>query len=339
MVALQGDPGQGIPDEEPSRRLGQTNVERPLESADQFDQKQDEVLPKQKKQASQTGRPLLLESKADRRVKRASRAKVEKKKTWYHDQIAKANMPTSVISEEALEAGRRYGIHGVGNKKSAVQKPTTPKPKQQGGKRVRKPELDPSKGFALSNQAADMLIASGFVKESVAARTAVPALSTSLVANPGTVLTGIPVSEHSLYVPGPGPRPNQVSSSQEISNAAASLQALAQDYGNSGNAPAATLAPTVTTPVTEGKAAASGWLDDDTEEESSSRDNDDPNDASFGKRYTGRKKGNPQKSIGPARKRKSAGATTPAKRSRLSVDGGLGGAADVLCDTLEDTPL
>lgn len=248
-------------------------------------------------------------------------------------------MPTSVISEEALEAGRRYGNHGVATKKSAVQKPSTPKSKQQGGKRVRKPELDPSKGFALSNQAADRLIASGFVKESVAAGTAVPSLSTSLVANPGTMVTGIPVSEHSLHVPGPGSRPSQVSSSQEISNAAASLQALAQDYETRGNAPAATLAPTVTTPVADGKAAASEWIDDDTEEDSGSRDNDDPNDASFGSRYTGRAKGKPQKSIGPARKRKLAGAATPAKRSRLSVDGGLDGAADVLCDTLQDTPL
>lgn len=239
-------------------------------------------------------------------------------------------MPTSAISEEALEAGRRYVNHGVAIKKSTVPKPSTPKSKQQGVKRVRKPELDPSKGFALSNQAADRLIASGFVKESVTPGAAVPSLSTSLVGTSGTIPIGIPVAEHSLYVPGPGPRLNQVSPSQEISNAAASLQALAQDYGTRGNAPAVTMAPTAATPE---------WIDDDTEEDSGSRDNDDPNDASFGSRYTGRKKGKPQKSIGPVRKRKLAAAANSAKRSRLSVDGGLDGAADALGDMSQDTPL
>lgn len=53
-VALQRDPGQGVLNEEPSSRLGQTNVKRPLGSAGQIDQKEDEVSPKQKKQASQT---------------------------------------------------------------------------------------------------------------------------------------------------------------------------------------------------------------------------------------------------------------------------------------------
>ena len=245
-------------------------------------------------------------------------------------------MPTSIMSEEALEAGRRFGTHG---KKSAVQKPSTPKAKSQGGRPVRKPKLDPSKGFALSNQAADRLIASGFVKESIPTAAAVPSLPTSLVANPGTISTGIPVSEHSLYVPGPGTRPTQVSPSREISNAAASLQALAQDYGTRGYASVTTLPPTDTSPVAERKEPGSEWNDDDTEEDSGSRDNDDPNDASFGSRSIGRKKGKAQKSTGPAKKRKSVASVGPAKRSRPSLDGGVDGAADTLCATPQDTPL
>lgn len=53
-VAGQRDAGQGVFNEEPNSMLGQTNVERPLESASQIHQEQDEVLPEQKKQASQT---------------------------------------------------------------------------------------------------------------------------------------------------------------------------------------------------------------------------------------------------------------------------------------------
>lgn len=247
-------------------------------------------------------------------------------------------MPTSVITEEALEAGRRYANREVGTKKSAVQKPSTPKAKPLGARRGRKPEFDPSKGFALSIQAADRLIASGFVKEGVAIGAAVPPFSRSLVANPGTVSTGVPVSEHSLYVPGPGKRPDQGSPLQEMSSAATSLQALAQDNGNWGNAPVFTDAPTGTTHVVEHKEVASEWDDDDTEEDPSSRDNDDPNDASFGSRTIGRKKVKPQKSAGPARKRRSGASATPAKRSRLNVDGGLDGAADVLYTAPQDTP-
>lgn len=246
-----------------------------------------------------------------------------------------ANMPTSVISEEALEAGRRFDIYGVGSKRSAVQKPGAPKLKPQGGRRGRKPKLDPSKGFALSNQAADRLIASGFVKESIPAGAAVPSPSTSLVANSSILSNGIPVSEHSLFVPGQGIRPNQISPSQEISNAAASLQALAQDHGIRENASATTLAPKGTTLVAERKEPAFEWNADDTGEESNF---DDPNDASFGSRSSGRKKGKPQKTTGLAKKRKSAAPGGPTKRSRLSLNGGVDGAADVACAASQDTP-
>ena len=237
-------------------------------------------------------------------------------------------MPTSVISEEALEAGRRFGTRETGAKKPAVQKPSVPKVKPLGVRAGRKPTFDPSKGFALSSQAADRLLASGFVKEGIPTGPGVHSPSKTLVTNPGTISTNIPVSEHSLYVPGPGTRPDQVSPSQEISNAAASLQALAQDTGTPGYASASTFAPTGIAPVAERNNPASEWNDDETEEDSGSRDNDDPNDASFGSRSTGRKKGKAQKSTGPARKRKSAVRAAPAKRSRLSIDSGLDGAVD-----------
>lgn len=53
-VAGQPDAGQGVLNKEPNSMLRQTNIERPLESTSQVHQEQDEVLPKQKKQASQT---------------------------------------------------------------------------------------------------------------------------------------------------------------------------------------------------------------------------------------------------------------------------------------------
>lgn len=53
-VAIPRDPGQGLLNEEPDVRQGRVNVESPLESADQIYQTQNDVLPKQKKQASLT---------------------------------------------------------------------------------------------------------------------------------------------------------------------------------------------------------------------------------------------------------------------------------------------
>ena len=83
-------------------------------------------------------------------MKRATRAKVEKKKPWYADQLAAANLPTTVISIEALEAGLRWSENGGPSKKKSP-----PKPRR--GKQI----IDPKKGMVVSEAAAKALIANG----------------------------------------------------------------------------------------------------------------------------------------------------------------------------------
>ena len=336
------DPPQSLGNQATSGRQGRNFQQDSLQRAGPASQSQDENVPKHKKKASLRWKLLVTDLKADHRLKRAPRAKVEKSKTWYHDQIMEAKMPTSVISEEALEAGRRFGTHGVATKKAAEQKPSAPKEKPQGGRRGRKPTLDASKGFVLSNQAANKLIASGLVKESKttgATSAAVPSLLPTTIASSAPIPAGIPVSERSLYVPNPGRHADRVAPSREVSNAAASLQALAHDYGTKTNTSAATVPTTSTAPVAKWKDPRFRWADGSTEEDSSGDDNDDPKDASFSTRSTGRKKGRSQKATNSGRKRKSVAPAAPAKRSRLNVDGGVDGAIDEPCTAPKDTPL
>ncbi|KAM0803426.1 hypothetical protein BDR22DRAFT_886795 [Usnea florida] len=82
--------------------------------------------------------------------KRSRTLKVDKRKPWYADDIAEANLPTSVISQAALKAGMDFRGNGD-------QKQTPPKPRARRGM----PIIDPKKGLAVSEDAANTLIAKG----------------------------------------------------------------------------------------------------------------------------------------------------------------------------------
>lgn len=100
-------------------------------------------------------------------MQRASRAKpLElKEKAWYFEDIKKANLPTSEISEEAEQAGEAFEIkqsQSLKPKKSpTTKKPSVVKPRRQRGKKL---SFDPAKGFPISVQAAQQLLKGGFIK-------------------------------------------------------------------------------------------------------------------------------------------------------------------------------
>ncbi|CAD6570319.1 MAG: hypothetical protein ASARMPREDX12_003450 [Alectoria sarmentosa] len=82
--------------------------------------------------------------------KRGRTPRSDKKKTWYADDIAEANLPTSIISQAAMKAGMDFMTN-------EDRKQTPPKPKGRRGM----PIIDPKKGFAVSADAAKALIAKG----------------------------------------------------------------------------------------------------------------------------------------------------------------------------------
>jgi hypothetical protein len=88
-------------------------------------------------------------------MKRAPKAKAEKKQPWYAEYIAAADLPTSVISAEALEAGRRWSADGRPKQKNPPKQKSPPKPRRG------KPIIDPKKGMVISEAAAKVLIANG----------------------------------------------------------------------------------------------------------------------------------------------------------------------------------
>lgn len=83
-------------------------------------------------------------------MQRGRTPKADKQKTWYADEIAEANLPTSVISQAAMKAG----IDFMSNED---RKQTPPKPKSRRGM----PVIDVKKGFVVSADAARALIAKG----------------------------------------------------------------------------------------------------------------------------------------------------------------------------------
>lgn len=73
-----------------------------------------------------------------------------KQKTWYHEEIANANLPLSIISHEALQAGIDFKANG-----DAKQSVT----KSRGRPGVT--TIDPKKGFVISDKGAKALISKG----------------------------------------------------------------------------------------------------------------------------------------------------------------------------------
>jgi hypothetical protein len=100
-------------------------------------------------------------------VQRASRAKPAelKEKAWYFDDIKKANLPTSQISEEAEQAGEAFAIKQSQIPKSeqfpTPKKPSAAKPRRPRGTKL---SFDPAKGFPISARAAEQLVKGGYMK-------------------------------------------------------------------------------------------------------------------------------------------------------------------------------
>ncbi|MCJ1285909.1 hypothetical protein MMC26_005251 [Xylographa opegraphella] len=93
-----------------------------------------------------------LDGRTTNKKKRAPRKKPEAKKEeklkpWYHDQMAQADLPTSALSADAMQAGIDFGTTGVKAKQSkANTKPASSAPK----KRRRKDVNTTVEGFQIS---------------------------------------------------------------------------------------------------------------------------------------------------------------------------------------------
>ena len=87
--------------------------------------------------------------------------------------MAAANLPSAVISTEAMQAG----LDWPGNKDEAVKKKSPPKPRRRA-----KAIIDPKKGMVISEAAAKALISNGAVDMRPKAA-AVPADTTPVVAH------------------------------------------------------------------------------------------------------------------------------------------------------------
>ncbi len=82
------------------------------------------------------------------------------------EEVKKANLPTSSITEEAEQAGEVFEQrqrNGIKAQKSVTPKKPVPA-KQQRIKRAPKPPFDPVKGFPISAKAAEQLVKGGFLK-------------------------------------------------------------------------------------------------------------------------------------------------------------------------------
>ena len=90
---------------------------------------------------------------------RGQRKQKERVKPWYHEEIAAAHLPTSEISEDAMQAGLEYARTGISAKKKATQKSVASK--QPVSRRETKPTFETGKGLVISKEAALALIAAG----------------------------------------------------------------------------------------------------------------------------------------------------------------------------------
>jgi len=80
-----------------------------------------------------------------------SKIEEAKPKTWYHDAIAGANLPTSVISQQAMQAGMDF-------RPSGYEQQGSNKPKPRNGS---KPADVPQRGFSVSLDMAERVVRMG----------------------------------------------------------------------------------------------------------------------------------------------------------------------------------
>lgn len=112
------------------------------------------------------------------------------------------NLPTSEISQEAIQAGLDYDP-----KKGKETNPSQSKGRQ------RKPVIDPAKGFPISEQAARILISKGAVdrrpKVSMASSSSTQSLTLAAPSNAAAVSGGLSTTTFP-YLPTPDPTANFV---------------------------------------------------------------------------------------------------------------------------------
>ncbi|KAI9877439.1 MAG: hypothetical protein M1830_003896 [Pleopsidium flavum] len=236
--------------------------------------------------------------------KRASRAKPAelKEKAWYYEDVQRANLPTSFISEEARQAGEEFEHRQ--SKETKAKKAAAPKPQRP--RHGRKPAFDPSKGFPISARAAEQLIKGGFLKEEQHQDTLLPNPSMGSQAGP-SVSSGPgshPVEPPQPQYPTPGPQVNFIYSQQPTAVSASS------SVGND-----------VVSPLSkpEDKSVDVG-RDVDEFSDSGSEQADDSKDESFGT-PSRRKSATQKQSATRGRKRKLNNGAFKIKRSRFSTDG------------------
>ena len=247
----------------------------------------------------------------------ASKTKAQKQKPWYHDDMVSANLPTSIISKEAMQAGFDFVQNESSTQRSASK--TASAPKVAPRKRGRKPKIDPTKGMAVSKEAAQALIANGAMDTSK--KQYVPAMYTS--GTPTTPLhtsTDVDPNYDSPYKPHPGEKIKYVFSTQPVS-----LLAFSREMKRLTRCQAITAgrssSPRVAANVNHGVRAESRLLDSSPEKCSSSDSPDDPRDVSFGKKTPRHKATRSSTAPTSGKKRKPATNAATAKRNRFDLDG------------------
>ncbi|MCJ1402235.1 hypothetical protein MMC11_005455 [Xylographa trunciseda] len=74
-------------------------------------------------------------------TRKAETQKGEKPKPWYHDEMVKANIPTSILSAEAMQAGIEFGKRNITAKNVKLDnKSVNTTPKKRRGKEVNTPD-------------------------------------------------------------------------------------------------------------------------------------------------------------------------------------------------------
>lgn len=227
-------------------------------------------------------------------MKRATKPKAEKKQPWYAEYVAAADLPTSVISAEALEAGQRWSADGPPKQKNPPKQKSPAKPRRG------KPIIDPKKGMVVSEAAAKILIANGASDtRRKPATNAMPVI----VHNPGDA-NGAPSAQPTkthTFTPTPTNEANFIFT-RGVSNPYSHL--LERPSNDSQNQDTVELTS-----------------------ETSTDHADDPDDADYGRRSTRRKAptlrkmDTPRKDTTPSKKRISEDPSIASKRVRLNVGG------------------
>ena len=269
------------------------------------------------------------------------RRRLEKPKTWYHEELEKAGLPTSEISEKSMRAGIEYGQTMISAKRAAAQASGVAKPPAPRRNR-NKPTIDPKKGLVISEETATALIAAG--------------------ARDGTggKLAGLANTKPAFTMPSSSSGVTQAelqSSVKAKQNNAASNAKLAQQPRHSSSETASTKgvksvvadpaitdpdlrqrwdsllnrssipmpgAPVVasSTPQTSEQGETSKNEDDSPLSELSSDEPEDPTDTSFGMDFTLGRSAPQTTKVVPSNKRKSVSNAGAVKRFRLGLDGG-----------------